>query len=154
MVVWILTLRSASFLLCKTKTLISSGIFAGKGSVTTVSLEKNFPSLNPQGSFLYFLHVLEVDNLTKLWSSGFLYLSGNNAWTIWSTKATCSSLLYLATHRKQCTWLWTFCTDSIILILSLMEHQWQFLWKKTPTQYWKCLATRTGLFFSKWHLSW
>ena len=41
-------------------------MFSGKGSVTTVSLEKNFPSLNPQGSFLHFLHVLEVDNLTKL----------------------------------------------------------------------------------------
>ena len=44
----------------------------------------------------------------NLRSSGFSFLSGKNAWTSWSTKATYSSVFFevktgaLATHRKQC----------------------------------------------------
>ena len=65
----IMTVSSISFLLRKTNTFISSGISSGKGSATIIFFEKNFPNLNLQGSFLYFLHVAEClwswYNLTK-----------------------------------------------------------------------------------------
>ena len=55
-----LILSSILFLLHKTNTLISSGKFSGKGVAAIVFFfEKNFPNLNLQGSFPYFLHVLE-----------------------------------------------------------------------------------------------
>ena len=98
-------------------------------------------------------------NLTKLWSSWFSFLSGKNAWSIWSTKAIYSSLCL---KQKLEHWPPTkrptnlkFYTNSIILgFLRWTINNNFFEENFYPVLEMLGNATRTELQFSKRHLIW